>query len=135
MRIKKAEAAKAEAETLRIKKEEAAEAEAESILLCRKKTWIEQNGSEELKLLLEFNKGYSSLLETEFVKSLNIPNFDKIGGIGHGQSVYTPKSDLLQLAKRLKQAGYTVTDFSEYHVEVTVEVFGKKIRVRCRPTA
>ncbi len=122
-----------EAETLRIKQEDAKKEEDEAIILCRKKTWIEQHGSEELKLLLEFNKNFDSVLEAEFIHALLIPNFYGIYAIDSSKSIYTPTSDLLMLAKKLKQAGYIVTDFSAKSVEIRVDVFGKCVRVICRP--
>lgn len=133
MQKKAEEDAIKEAETLRIKKEEAKKEEEAAILLCRKNTWIEQHGSEELKLLLEFNKDFNSTLEAEFIKALNIPNFYEISEINRSNRTYTPTSDLLHLAKKLKQAGYTVTDFSANSVEIKLEVFGKGVYVLCRP--
>jgi hypothetical protein len=133
MQKKAEEDAKIEAETLRIKQEELKKEEEAAILLCRKKTWIEQHGSEELKLLLEFGKNFNSTLEAEFIQALNIPNFYEISEIDRCNRTYTPTFDLLLLAKKLKQAGYTVTDFSKKSVEIKVEVFGKGVYVLCRP--
>lgn len=130
---KSEEDAKIEAETLRIKQEELKKEEEAAILLCSKKTWIEQHGSEELKLLLEFGKNFNSTLEAEFIQALNIPNFYEISEIDRCNRTYTPTFDLLLLAKKLKQAGYTVTDFSKKSVEIKVEVFGKDVYVLCRP--
>jgi len=133
MQKKSEEDAIKEAETLRIKQEQAKKEEEAAILLCSKKTWIEQHGSEELKLLLEFGKNFDSTLEAEFIHALHIPNFHGIYAIDSSKSICTPTSELLKLAKKLKQAGYTVTDFSAKSVEIRIEVLGRDVYVLCRP--
>lgn len=130
-----AKAAKAAAETLRIKQLEATEAEKEAFNEFKKQEWIENNGSEYLKLLFEFKKDYLRTLQEEFCKKQQIPGFYGMGEIESKASVTDPSIALLKLAKELKNAGYEVTDFSEKSVEIYLEVFGEKIRVRCRPTA